>query len=146
MFNPSYYPQPFNANMGQNTAYYPYNTQSYPLNNALSGRIVNNESEIMASEVPMDGSFAIFPKRDQSAVIIKKWNSNGTIATAEYVKSEQTYEDTMFLKSEDTIKNTYEEIKNAILRLEEKIDGGMANDKSRKRSNAAAKKQSEPEE
>lgn len=47
----------------------------------LNGRIVESAEGIVASDVPMDGTFAIFPKRDMSEVYIKYWTGEGKIAT-----------------------------------------------------------------
>lgn len=72
----------------RSTPTYPYfNTpQMQPQNQgAIFGRLVNDESEIMPNEVPMDGSISIFPKSDGSEVIIKSWAQNGTISTVKYV-------------------------------------------------------------
>lgn len=48
---------------------------------SLNGRVVDNLDNIMASDVPMDGSFALFPRRDMSEVYIKYWTNEGKIAT-----------------------------------------------------------------
>lgn len=47
----------------------------------LPGRCVNDEKDIIANEVPMDGGCAIFPKNDFSELYVKTWNNNGTIST-----------------------------------------------------------------
>lgn len=49
--------------------------------NGLPGRCVNDEKDIIASEVPMDGGCAIFPKNDFSELYVKTWSNNGTIST-----------------------------------------------------------------
>lgn len=64
------------------TAYSAPNQQN---SSSIFGRVVNDESEIMPNEVPMDGSISIFPKSDGSEVIIKSWAQNGTISTMRYV-------------------------------------------------------------
>lgn len=51
---------------------------------AMSGRVVSQEADITPQEVPMDGSFSWFPMADGSAVIGKRWNSDGTIQTVRY--------------------------------------------------------------
>lgn len=50
----------------------------------IYGHFVNSESEITPNEVPMDGSYAIFPTNDFSRVFIKSWNMDGTISTREF--------------------------------------------------------------
>ena len=47
----------------------------------LNGRVVDSVDNIMASDVPMDGNFAIFPKRDMSEISVKYWTGEGKIAT-----------------------------------------------------------------
>ena len=47
----------------------------------LNGKIVDSVEQITANDVPMDGSFAIFPKKDMSEIYLKSWTPNGTIAT-----------------------------------------------------------------
>lgn len=50
----------------------------------INGKIINNPSEIGISDVPMDGSFAVFPKKDLSEIYIKQWSPNGNIITNTY--------------------------------------------------------------
>lgn len=47
----------------------------------LNGRVVDSFDSIMANDVPMDGTFAMFPKRDMSEVCMKYWTGEGKIAT-----------------------------------------------------------------
>lgn len=47
----------------------------------LNGKIVDSAEQITANDVPMDGSFAMFPKKDMSEIYLKSWTPNGTIAT-----------------------------------------------------------------
>lgn len=50
----------------------------------LNGKIVDNPESIVANDVPMDGSFAIFPRRDLSEVYAKYWTGDGKIATVRF--------------------------------------------------------------
>ncbi len=47
----------------------------------LNGKMVDTVEQITANDVPMDGSVAIFPKKDMSEIYLKSWTPNGTIAT-----------------------------------------------------------------
>ena len=47
----------------------------------LKGKMVDTVEQITANDVPMDGSVAIFPKKDMSEIYLKSWTPNGTIAT-----------------------------------------------------------------
>ena len=50
----------------------------------LSGRTVNNFSEITANDVAMTGGFAVFPKADLSEIEVRQWNANGTISARSF--------------------------------------------------------------
>lgn len=51
----------------------------------LVGRTVASAQEVTPQEVPMDGSLALFPLADGSAVVGKRWTPEGTIAEVRYV-------------------------------------------------------------
>lgn len=61
-----------------------------PQRPSLSGRPVNDINEVMASEVPMDGSSSVFPLQNGSKVYVKSWAPDGTIKTLTYVLEEQS--------------------------------------------------------
>lgn len=48
------------------------------------GRTVASMQEITPQEVPMDGTMALFPLADGSAVIGKRWDADGTIKTVSF--------------------------------------------------------------
>lgn len=50
----------------------------------INGRVVNDFSEITASDVPMNGSAAFFPKSDGTEIQVRAWSPNGTIQTVIY--------------------------------------------------------------
>lgn len=54
-------------------------TYSFP------GRAVENEDDIKAGEIPMDGTLCLFPAKDLSVIYAKAWNAKGTIDTVPYV-------------------------------------------------------------
>lgn len=66
----------------------------------LNGRVVESIDSIMASDVPMDGTFAVFPKRDMSEVCLKYWTGEGKIATVIFKPITQSGADS--LSSEQT--------------------------------------------
>ena len=81
--------QPYATQYQQRPEYQQYQTvQPYGMQNLsvniLSGRIVNDQNEILASDVAMDRPYSIFPKNDLSEIYIKSWNANGTIQTIAY--------------------------------------------------------------
>lgn len=55
---------------------------------SLSGRSVNDFSEISANDVPMNGSCAYFPKNDLSEIQIRRWTPQGTIEAQTYIKAD----------------------------------------------------------
>lgn len=91
-------------NMTQNT--YPYNSmaqvQQQNLQNRSSaggtlqqyfrqvtpvnGYIVNDVSEIMPKDVPMDGTVCLFPTHDYSCIWAKMWNKDGQLLTFKFVE------------------------------------------------------------
>ena len=81
MYNP--YPQNIT---GQNNIYNnPVNTnQSF-----ISGRIVENQSEIKPNEIPMDGSLSFFPTKDCSCIYVKVWGNDGQLRTFRFVPEKQ---------------------------------------------------------
>lgn len=87
----NYLPQMNNAYMQQQNPYMErmqqYQMPQQQINQAtmLSGRVVNKEEEIVASEIPMDGSISYFPVNGTNTIIGKKWNANGTIDSFVYM-------------------------------------------------------------
>lgn len=89
------YQQPFWV-QPQQQAYNPYQMQArqniysnpaiqQPVaQSGLSGRQVNDISEVNANEVPMDGSRAVFIRSDGAEVYTKQWTANGNISTVTY--------------------------------------------------------------
>lgn len=50
----------------------------------LPGRLIGTPEDIRPNEIPMDGTIAVFPSLDYSYVVLKAWNSNGSIQTEIY--------------------------------------------------------------
>lgn len=53
-------------------------------------RTVSSADEITVQEVPTDGSIALFPLADGSAVIGKRWMPDGSISTTRFVPDSTT--------------------------------------------------------
>lgn len=49
--------------------------------------IIEDESDIKPADVPMNGGFGMFMKKDLSTVYIKQWQSDGKIYTKRYVEA-----------------------------------------------------------
>lgn len=77
--NPVMSPPQINERIFQQTPQAPPPRPTY-----LPGRVVNSPDDIRASEIPMDGTVAVFPSSDYSYVVLKAWNSNGSIQTEIY--------------------------------------------------------------
>lgn len=58
---------------------------------SLQGRTVGNISEVTAQDVPMNGTAALFPLSDGTAIFSRSWQPDGTVRTVEYrpVQSDQ---------------------------------------------------------
>lgn len=59
---------------------------------ALAGRTVNNLNEITAQDLPMNGTSALFPLADGSAIYSRSWRGDGTVQTVEYRPVQQEQE------------------------------------------------------
>lgn len=68
----------------QNQPIYPYGNIYQQNMSGIAGRCVADFNEITASEIPMDGRSAIFPKSDMSEIMVKNWAADGTIHTTAF--------------------------------------------------------------
>lgn len=123
----------------------PANTQSmYPTNRnylsdfnpmmrntGLPGYFIQNESEIVPKNIPMDGSISFFPYKDLSKIVIKQWDANG-INTLSYVieqpamahvSPDQSTEDKLPLTPPDLSANTQQ---NPIMDTLQAINTGLS--------------------
>lgn len=73
--------QQYQQNMQMNQPQFQMQTPQPP---GINGRVVNDFSEITASDVPMNGSAAFFPKSDGAEIQVRAWSPNGTIQTVIY--------------------------------------------------------------
>lgn len=81
----------------QQTAYPQIGQAQYPVQQMLPGRIIKQESDIVAREVPNDGNFAVFVQSDLQRVYAKTWGGDGLIHTNVYelVNGQEKEPDTM---------------------------------------------------
>jgi hypothetical protein len=89
----SYYNPPWDNYPQQYVA--PYNRQYAPRPVApqlpsLNGMVVQSAEVITADAVPMNGSFAVFPRQDLSEIYVKSWNPDGTIKTLTFRPTESS--------------------------------------------------------
>lgn len=71
-------PNPGNA-FGISTQTQPQQQYSY-----IPGRMVRDEQDIIAKEVPMDGSYGVFVQQDMQTIYAKTWGNDGYIHTNVY--------------------------------------------------------------
>lgn len=50
----------------------------------LMGKYIQDESDILPAEIPMDGNRSYFPSADENYILVKYWDSNGKIQTRKY--------------------------------------------------------------
>ena len=93
--------------------------QSQPHISGLNGRVVEVAENILASDVPMDGSFAVFPKRDLSEVYVKYWTGEGKIATISFKPISEAQAD---ISPTDTTSLRFDELSNVLGGLYDKVD------------------------
>lgn len=81
--NPYLFQNPYYSNIGNNTM---PNTPNFsnPQVIGISGKYVNDFSEITASDIPMNGQPAVFAKNDKSEIQLREWSPNGQIVTTLY--------------------------------------------------------------
>ena len=85
----------------------------------LNGRVVEVAENILASDVPMDGSFAVFPKRDLSEVYVKYWTGEGKIATISFKPISEAQAD---IPPTDNTSLRFDELNNVLGGLYDKVD------------------------
>lgn len=81
MYQNSYQPQ-YNQFSGYQPQYQPQ--QNIFQQNNITGRFVQNAEQIGVNDVPMNGTYSIFPKSDMTEIYAKAWDGNGNIQTLTY--------------------------------------------------------------
>lgn len=82
----------------------------------LNGRFINDPSEIMPSEIPMDGTPSIFVAKDSSYIYMKAWSADGTIKTVVFRPVETAP------VSSDSQSNGNEDVMTAIMARFDKLE------------------------
>lgn len=92
--------------------------------NGMPGRVVNDFAEIMASDVPMDGRVAIFPKSDYSEIHIKTWGRDGKINTVMYrpMQNEQPLGNAEQTSSSENVEEIFNELGKKIDEILSRLD------------------------
>lgn len=81
----SYNPYNFTAQPNGYPITMPQYQPPQPVRQQPGLRTVSSADEITVQEVPTDGSIALFPLADGSAVIGKRWMPDGSISTTRFV-------------------------------------------------------------
>lgn len=61
----------------------------------MSGRLVNDFSEITIKDIPTDGSWAYFAKTDGSEIQARRWAENGSVIQNTYTRHTEPQIDPM---------------------------------------------------
>lgn len=116
---------PYMDRMNQAQQYQPNFQMSVPqqqMQVGLNGRIVDDFSVLNANDVPMDGSGAVFIKRDASEIQWRNWAANGTIVTTSYKPiSEKNNQDSTNMPQTD-LNTLYEDVKALRGEITERFD------------------------
>lgn len=116
---PTQMPNPYMDRLSQLQSMQQSLQQSQPQISGLNGRVVEVAENILASDVPMDGSFAVFPKRDLSEVYVKYWTGEGKIATISFKPISEAHAD---ISPTDTTSLRFDELNNVLGGLYDKVD------------------------
>lgn len=95
------------------------NYQSPSVSNGLNGKIVESEDMVRIQEIPL-GGYGIYPKADMSSIYIKTWNNDGTTRIINYVPIIESNGE--ITKDKTDYENAFNELKDSISRLENKLD------------------------
>lgn len=109
MYNNPYY-QPYNPNYrpidqqyGQNNINIP-TMQQQPLNvvkNSLQGKQVDSVEVVKATDVPFDGTISYFPLTDNSAIVTKQLQMDGTSKIVVFKPVDEQKEEVKYLTNDD---------------------------------------------
>lgn len=77
-------------------------TPTPSLRNVIPGIAVNSIDDVYPSDVPTDGSMAIFPKKDGSCIYVKYWTADGKLVTKTFLPQDEEGESiNPFTKTDD---------------------------------------------
>lgn len=146
--------QPYATQYQQRPEYQQYQTiQPYGMQNLsaniLSGRIVNDQNEILASDVAMDRPYSIFPKNDLSQIYIKSWNPNGIIQTIAYapIQPENTEQGTNIPQTDfNALNEDVRALRQEISERFDRLESSMTNSKTKSTSSRTKKGETENEQ
>lgn len=100
----------------------PQMQQQMMVPHGIHGKIVDDFNVITANDVPMDGSGAIFIKKDGSEIQVRNWTAQGTISTTSYTPVVDVLQDKTEITSSDKLNAEFEAVKLSVNTLLEKVD------------------------
>lgn len=112
-YNP-YYPQ-FNNNFNQPIQNPAVNTQSSAVSSAvnrpsLNGKLVDSIDVVKSLEIPLDGSTSFFPLVNETAIVTKKLNQDGTSKITIYKPTEEKDTPKIEYVTKEDLKKTIDSI------------------------------------
>ena len=100
--------------------YNPYPQQTMP--SGLSGRIVDDFGAITVNDIPMDGSPAVFVKRDNSEMQIRRWGNDGRIYTVSYLPQIEQNNTAVANSTTETKQSEFDALTQRLDGIESKLD------------------------
>lgn len=98
---------------------------------SLSGRIINDPSEIVPEDIPMNGTSAIFPCSNGQYILVKTWDGNFNVKDTVYVRQDPPDQETQKRPSEFEI----------VLGRLERIESMLTSQNSKSAGKTAPKKE-----
>lgn len=88
----------------------------------INGRAVDSLEDITAAEVPLNGSLAVFPKKDGSLVYVKSVKGDGTIDTRYYVPAPEGFVENPGTASPEQVNQiSNQDIMQAIMNIQDQV-------------------------
>lgn len=105
--------------------YNPYQSQqpimpSIP--NGLSGRIVEDFGSVTVNDIPMDGSPAVFIKKDNSEVQLRRWGNDGRIYSVSYMPQIENKEVNTVNVTSEVKQSEFDALTQRLEGIESKLD------------------------
>ena len=81
----------------------------------VRGRMVKTDSDILPSDVPMDGFSSYFPAEDGSCIFVKHWDKDGKIQTTKFIPAaSETSDFTATASFEDEMRERLDNIERLV--------------------------------
>lgn len=98
--------------------------------------IIVEETDIKPADVPMNGGFGMFMRKDLSAIYIKQWQSDGKIYTKKYIEDPSENVPTGINSVNDDVldkmNSRFEQIESAIYQLSQAVNASKGGNSAKK--------------